>query len=154
MKVGFTIGKFAPLHKGHENLIEKGLLENDEFYILINDTNVINVPLEIRAEWLKKLYPKAHIILGKNPPKKYGIDEESIKVQTNYLKEIFKDIPITSFYSSEDYGKYVARDLHVENVQIPKDIPICATEIRKAPEDTKLYMNNIVYNDFKMYTSK
>ena len=35
MKVGFTIGKFAPLHKGHEYLINKGIKENDEFYIFL-----------------------------------------------------------------------------------------------------------------------
>ena len=55
MNIGFTIGKFAPLHKGHEELIEKGLKENDEFYILINDTKVTNVPIEVRAKWLEKM---------------------------------------------------------------------------------------------------
>ena len=28
-KVGFTIGKFAPLHKGHQYLIETALKEMD-----------------------------------------------------------------------------------------------------------------------------
>ena len=91
MNIGFTIGKFAPLHKGHEMLIEKGLKENDEFYILINDTDVSNISLETRASWIKSLYPSAHIILGKNPPKQYGMDEKSIKIQTDYLKDILKE---------------------------------------------------------------
>lgn len=153
MNIGFTIGKFAPLHKGHQQLIEKGLSENDEFYILINDTNVTKIPLEIRANWLKELYPKAHIILGKNPPMQYGLDEESIKIQTNYLKSIFKDIPVTNFYSSEEYGKYVARDLNVNNIHVEKNIPICSTNIRKNPEDNRIYMNNSVFKDFKIYHS-
>ena len=29
-KIGFTIGKFAPFHKGHEFLIETGLKDMDE----------------------------------------------------------------------------------------------------------------------------
>ena len=148
MKVGFTIGKFAPLHKGHEALIEKGIKENDEFYILINETDLSNVPIETRAEWIKKLYPKVHIILGKNPPKQFGMDEESIKIQTNYLKNIFKDIPVTAFYSSEEYGKYVARDLNVENVIVKKEIPISATAIRNNPKENKNYMEEIVYKTF------
>ena len=94
MNVGFTIGKFAPLHKGHEALIEKGIKENDEFYILINDTEKTSVPLETRANWLKELYPTAHIILGTNPPKQIGMDEKSVKIQTDYLKNIFKDIQV------------------------------------------------------------
>ena len=30
MRIGFKIGKFEPLHKGHEELIKKGIEENDE----------------------------------------------------------------------------------------------------------------------------
>ena len=101
MNIGFTIGKFAPLHKGHQELIERGIAENDEFYILINDTNVTTISLETRAEWIRKMYPKAHVILGKNPPTRYGMDKESIKIQTDYLKEMFKDIHVTIFYSGE-----------------------------------------------------
>ena len=40
MKIGFTIGKFAPLHKGHQYLIEKGLKEMDKFYVVIYETQV------------------------------------------------------------------------------------------------------------------
>ena len=148
MNIGFTIGKFAPLHKGHETLIKKGIQENDEFYILINDTDVSNIPLETRASWIKQLYPTAHIILGKNPPKQFGMDEESIKIQTDYLKEVFKNIPVNRFYSSEEYGKYVSRDLNVENIKVEKTIPISATCIRKNPENNKKYMEDIVYKSF------
>ena len=154
MKIGFTIGKFAPLHKGHEELIKKGIAENDEFYILINDTNVTDVPLEIRAKWLKELFPKAHIILGKNPPKQYGMDEKSIKIQTDYLKEVFKRIPVNRFYSSEEYGKYVARDLGVEDRRVTKQIPISATLIRNNVETNKEYLENGVYKEFKSLEKK
>ena len=122
MNIGFTIGKFAPLHKGHELLIEKGIKENDEFYVLINDTNVTNIPLKTRANWIKTMFPKAYVILGENPPKQYGMDEESIKIQTDYLKNIFKNIPVNRFYSSEEYGKFVARDMNIEEVKVEKKL--------------------------------
>ena len=41
MSIGFTIGKFAPLHKGHQYLIEKGIKEMDEFYVIVYETKVI-----------------------------------------------------------------------------------------------------------------
>ncbi len=145
MKIGFTIGKFAPLHKGHESLIDKAIEEMDEVYILINNTDVSNISLEERAKWIKDKYPNANVILGKNPPKKYGMDEESIKIQTDYLKGIFKDIPITHFYSSEEYGKYVARDLNVVDRRIEKEIPISATKIRNDIEKNKQYIEENIY---------
>ena len=148
MKIGFTIGKFAPLHKGHQSLIEKGLKENDEFYILINDTDLSKNSLEERAKWIKSLYPDVHIILGKEPPTKYGMDEESIRIQTDYLKKMFNGIPVNRFYSSEEYGKYVARDLNVENIKIEKMIPISSSKIRKNPIENKEFMEAIVYKSF------
>lgn len=146
MKVGFTIGKFAPFHKGHELLIDQAFSEMDEVYILINNTDVTNITLEERAKWIKEMYPKANIILGKNPPKKYGMDKESIKIQTDYLKKVFKDIPVTHFYSSEEYGKYVSRDLEVIDRRIEKSIPISATKIRKNIEENKEYLEEKIYN--------
>ena len=147
MNIGFTIGKFAPLHKGHELLIEKGIKENDEFYVLINDTNVTNIPLKTRANWIKTMFPKAYVILGENPPKQYGMDEESIKIQTDYLKNIFKNIPVNRFYSSEEYGKFVARDMNIEEVKVEKKIPICGSIIRNNIIENKKYLENIVYQD-------
>ena len=147
MNIGFTIGKFAPLHKGHELLIEKGIKEDDEFYVLINDTNVTNIPLKTRANWIKTMFPKAYVILGENPPKQYGMDEESIKIQTDYLKNIFKNIPVNRFYSSEEYGKFVARDMNIEEVKVEKKIPICGSIIRNNIIENKKYIENIVYQD-------
>ena len=112
MKIGFTIGKFAPFHKGHEELIKVALREMDKVYVLINDTSVTNMPLEERAKCIKELYPDVNIILGKNPPDRYGMDEESIKVQTDYLKSIFQKIPVTHCYNKildNRKGKYNER---------------------------------------------
>lgn len=134
MKVGFTIGKFAPLHKGHQYLIEKGLSEMDKFYVVIYETDVTKIPIETRANWIKKMYPEAELIYAKNPPSQYGLDEESVKIQTDYLKEILKEITVTHFYNSEPYGKFVARDLKIKEVQVDRKrekYPISGTAIRK-----------------------
>lgn len=151
MSIGFTIGKFAPLHIGHQALIEKGISENDEFYVLINDTDVTNISIETRAKWIQELYPNVHIILGKNPPKQYGMDNESIKIQTDYLKDVFKGIDVNKFYSGEEYGKYVGQALNVENVLIKKETPISATQIRRDIEGNKTYLNSNVYKEIKVF---
>ena len=152
MKIGFTIGKFAPLHKGHQYLIEKGLKEMDEFYVIVYDTNVIDISTEQRAKWIKEIYPKAKIIYAKNPPSQYGLDEKSVKIQTDYLKKLVKEIPVTHFYNSEPYGKFVARDLDIQEVQVDRNrekYMISATKLRNNLEENRKYLNNIVYEDIK-----
>lgn len=150
--IGFTIGKFAPLHKGHQFLIEKGLKEMDEFYIIIYETHLIKNSINQRAEWIKKLYPSAKILYAYNPPSKYGLDRESVKIQVEYLKNIVKDIPVTHFYSSEEYGKYVAKYMNITDVRVDqerKNIPISATEIRNNTEENKAFLEDIVYNELE-----
>ena len=150
MKIGFTIGKFAPLHKGHQYLIEKGIKETDKFYVVIYETDVTKVPLETRAKWIKEIYPEVNLIYAKNPPKQYGLDEESVGIQTKYLKNLVKEKGVTHFYNSEPYGKYVARDLNVEEVQVDRKrekYPISATAIRKNLKENSTYMEKIVYED-------
>lgn len=152
MKIGFTIGKFAPLHKGHQYLIEKGLEEMDKFYVVIYETEVTQIPIEKRASWIKKIYPEVNIIYAKNPPSQYGLDEQNVKIQTNYLKKIVEGIQVTHFYNSELYGKFVARDLGIKEVQVDRKrekYPISATDIRNGLKEKEDYVEKIVYNDLK-----
>lgn len=152
MKIGFTIGKFAPLHKGHQYLIEKGLKEMDKFYVIIYETKVTPIPIETRANWIKQIYPDVNIIYAKNPPSQYGLDEVSVKIQTDYLKEIVKGIQVTHFYNSEPYGKFVARDLGVEEIQVDRKrekFPISGTDIRKGLKNKESYLEEIVFKDLK-----
>ena len=152
MKIGFTIGKFAPLHKGHQYLIEKALKEMDKFYVIIYETKVTNIPIETRANWIKQIYPEVNLIYAKNPPSQYGLDEKSVQLQIDYLKGIIKDIKVTHFYNSEPYGKFVARDLKVEEVQVDRKrqkYPISGTAIRKEVELNEAFVEKIVYRDMK-----
>ena len=152
-KVGFTIGKFAPLHKGHQYLIETAMKEMDEFYIVVYDTDIIKNPVEERADWIRKLYPKAHIIYAFNSPKQYGLDKESVNIQMEYLSKLIKGIPVTHFYSSEPYGEKVAEYLNINNRIVDKEritVPISAKKIRKDSNTNSKYLEGFVYKEFKI----
>lgn len=154
-KIGFTIGKYAPLHKGHQLVLQTALEEMDAVYCVIYDTDVINIDIKKRANWIKKLYPTINIIYAYNSPKQYGLDKESVKIQMDYLSDLIKDIPITHFYSSEPYGEKVAEYLNIENRVIDlerKQISIHSTEIRNNCEKYKEYLEDFVYNDLNKIT--
>ena len=150
-KVGFTIGKFAPLHKGHQYLIETALNEMDKMIVVVYDTDVIDIETEKRAEWIKKLYPNVEIKFAHNPPSQYGLDEESVKIQMEYLTKIMENEKPTHFYSSENYGASVAKymnlvDRRVDNERIK--VPIRAEIIRSNIEENKKWLENNVYEDY------
>lgn len=149
-KIGFTIGKFAPLHKGHQFLIETAIKEMDKFYIVVYETDLIDIDIKKRANWIKKLYPQVEILIAKNPPEQYGLDKESVEIQMKYLTKILGNIKTTHFYSSEPYGKYVAEYLNIIDRRVDNDkkiIPISSTIIRDNLEKNKELLSEIVYKD-------
>ena len=151
-KIGFTIGKFAPFHKGHQLLIETAIREMDDVIIVVYDTNLINISSEKRANWIKELYPSVKILFAKNPPNEYGLDKESVEIQMKYLLNILGGIHPTHFYSSEQYGKCVADYMGIIDRRVDddrKEVPIRASLIRNNLEQNKNWINKIVYDDCK-----
>ena len=151
-KICFTIGKFAPLHKGHQLVLETALKEMNEVYCVVYDTDIIDIDVKQRAEWIKRLYPKVHILYAYDSPKQYGLDKKSVNIQMKYLSSIIENIPVTHFYSSEPYGEKVADYLKIKNRTVDlekKSIPVNATIIRDNYEDNKNYLENLVYLTLK-----
>ena len=151
-KIGFTIGKFAPFHKGHEYLIQTAIKETDEFYVVIYDTDVIDVPVETRAKWIKDKFNNVKIIYAFNSPTQYGLDDESVKIQMEYLSKKIKGIPVNCFFSSEPYGEKVAQYLNIENRVVDMSriqFPINAGVIREDIERYKDFLDPKIYNEIK-----
>lgn len=156
-KIGFTIGKFAPLHKGHQFLIETALKEMDKMIVVVYDTDVIDIPTEKRANWIKKLYPNVEIKYAHNPPSQYGLDEKSVNIQMKYLTKIMEGEKPTHFYSSEKYGASVAKYMNLVDRQVDnerKNVPIKATIVRENIDENKKWLENSIYFDCKNYNSK
>ena len=155
-KIGFTIGKFAPLHKGHQYLIETALKEMDKFYIVIYETDVINIPIKTRANWIKKLYPQVEILYAYHPPKQYGLEEKSVKIQMDYLLPIIQNLNCTHFYSSEKYGEKVAKYLNIIDRRVDEKreiIPIRATNIRENLEKNKEKIEEFIIKDIEKWNN-
>ena len=157
-KIGLIPGRFAPFHKGHELLFKRALSEMDEVICLIFETQDIKVPLSIRADWIRTLYPAVTVIEGYNCPdgKKYayenGIDCE--KIQNDYIKMILNQFTITHVFSSELYGESVAKALNAKHIMVDlsrSEIHVSGTKIRENPKKYKMYMDSIVYESLLKY---
>ena len=156
-KVGLIIGKFAPLHKGHEYLIKAALKEVEKLYILVYETNLIDIDIKVRETWIKNVFKDSRIVTiqATNVPKQYGMDKETIEIQLSYIEKILEQNnikEITHVFSSEEYGRCIAERLNATNVLVDKErinIPVNATNIRKDIEKYKKYLSIEVYEDLK-----
>ena len=111
----------------------------------------LKIDIDKKAEWINKRFPSVKILKAFNSPKQFGLDEESVKIQMEYLIKIIKDIPVNYFYSSEPYGKYVAEYLNIQNVLVDESrtkIPVSAKLIRNDIEKYKNLLDLDVLKDF------
>lgn len=149
-KTGLVLGKFAPLHKGHQFMIETAIKEMDEVYVMIYDTDLIEVPLHVRSRWIRTLYPLVKVIEAWDGPQEVGDTPEIKKLNEDYILLRLDGINITHFYSNEFYGEHVSIALKAENRQIDRNRDIhriSATMIRENPFEYRKFVSPLVYSD-------
>lgn len=148
---GLTLGKFSPLHKGHQLIIDTALAEMDKVTVIIYDApETTLIPLNIRANWLKKLYPQVKIIEAWNGPTEVGNTPEIKRQHENYIINELNIFGITHFYSSEFYGEHISVALGAVNRLVNpsrKIIPISGMKIRENPFVCRKYIHPLVYRD-------
>ncbi len=150
MKTGLTLGKFAPLHAGHQFLIETALKEVDKLIVIIYDTKAIEVPLQIRAQWIRNLYPSVTVIEAWDGPEGYSHEREYEIKEENYVLGLLNGQQITHFYSSEYYGEHMSKALNAIDRRIDNKrltVSISATQIRENPFQHRQFISDIVYKD-------
>lgn len=151
MTVGMTLGKFAPLHRGHQLVIETAIAETDHVIVVIYDApEVTRCPLPIRAGWIKELYPGAEVILAWDGPREVGHDPAITRRHDEYLRRLLAGKGVTHFFSSEFYGDHVSRALGAVDRQVDSDretFPISGTKLRDDPYRYRQYLDPVVYRD-------
>jgi HTH-type transcriptional regulator, transcriptional repressor of NAD biosynthesis genes len=148
---GLTLGKFAPLHKGHQLVIETALNEMDEVVTIVYDCpDTTPVPLNVRANWIRDLYPTVQVIEAWDGPLEVGDTDEIKSKHEDYIINQLKLDGITHFYSSEFYGDHMSRALRAVNRLVDRartSVPVSATEIRRNPFAFREYLHPRVYRD-------
>ncbi len=175
-KTGLIVGKFCPLHKGHQYLIEAALKACEHVVIVSYAKPEYNgCESHKREHWLKTLYPNATRLV---------LDDEWLKANpsTHWLEVPHDDAPddthrnFTAWacfdvlghmpdavFTSEDYGdgfcdvlsKYFkvrnseAREVtHICVDKARTAVPISGTRIRQAPLNYRKFLSDIVYGSF------
>jgi len=154
-KIGLTIGKFMPLHKGHELMLDFGVAMLDKMNIIVSGNENDVIPLMVRYNWVRAKYKdnpnvKVHYHIDDSPTPK-NIDENGTVLDTEfqeYWKNEFKMLApkATHFVSSDMYGKTMAELLGIKWLPVdPKRemVDISGTEIRNDPTTFFNYISDV-----------
>lgn len=151
-KTGLYLGKFAPLHKGHQYVIETALDEVDKLILIIYDEpEVTDIPLSTRTEWIRDLYPDVDVIQAWGGPDEEGYTEELKNAHEEYVESLLPDdVRIDRFYSSEPYGEHMSESLDALDRRVDENrekVPISGTKVRNNTYGNREYVSDRVYRD-------
>jgi len=150
-RVGFTLGKFAPLHRGHQLLIETALAECERVVALVYETKVTDVPLPVRAGWIRALYPQVEVIEGPwDGPEGHSSERAHERMHEEYCRRLLGATKVDAFYSSEFYGAHMARALGAADRRVDEAreaVPVCATAVRADAFAMRDHVDPLVYRD-------
>ena len=151
MSTGLTLGKFAPLHKGHQHVIERALSENDRLIVLIyNAPGHTPIPLPRRAGWIRTLYPAVEVVECPDGPMEVGETPAIKRMHEEYILGKLQGRAIDRFYSSEFYGEHVSLALGAEDCRVDPEraaVPVSGTVIRRDPYAHRAFIDPSVYWD-------
>lgn len=167
MTRGLVVGKFMPLHRGHQLLIESALSYVDNLTVVVYDSHpegeYPDMPAHMRAKWISKLYPNVeNVIVRKDPlagvreytPENFPYDKEVDKDDPIYAPAYARDLEFLGkfdfVFSSEDYGDPFAEALGAKSIVIDiarNMLPISGTQIRENVYAHRGWIDPIVYRD-------
>jgi len=109
-KEGVIIGKFMPIHAGHQHLIDTGKASVERLTVLVCSHFWEPIPGELRYEWVKELNPHVNVVwVSEELPSEPEQDPDFWNI---WRRAILKYAPPPDvIFSSEDYGNKLAKVL-------------------------------------------
>lgn len=138
MKQGLVIGKFMPLHKGHEALIRFAASHCDELIVLLGVTEGEPIPGHLRYKWLWDTFrfeKKICIEYTDDPLPDAPVSSRDVSlVWARYLTKRFPAVRV--IFGSEQYVQFLAEYMKIEYIFFDLNraaLPISGTMIRQEP---------------------
>jgi NadR type nicotinamide-nucleotide adenylyltransferase len=146
-----VVGKFAPLHRGHQLLLDAARdLASSLTVIVWSTPDFPAMPNDVRAGWVRELYPGARVIVGNGGPDNAAPDLEQREYVVRLLRaaDLAPDVVVTGV---EDYGPGFAAHLGVAHVTVDRPrttVPLSGTAVRGDVHAYREFLDPRVYRHF------
>jgi NadR type nicotinamide-nucleotide adenylyltransferase len=158
---GLVVGKFAPLHLGHEHVIRTALSACDHVVVLSYSRSEFHgcEPTR-RAAWLAARFPETTRIVLDHASEPLPDNSDSDDVHRAFCATVLRhrfDEPIHAIFTSESYGPGFAADLssrqgipvvHVLVDSARSLVPVSGTALRADIHGLRHYLSPDVYASF------
>ncbi|GAB2968397.1 nicotinamide-nucleotide adenylyltransferase [Hymenobacter coalescens] len=140
---GLVVGKFAPLHLGHQRLIEAAAAGVGELHVWVySEPDLPRLPAPVRAGWLRRIYggrigrTRLHVrALTKAEYPQLPPNDAPDYAHREFVRQLLLELNlcIDVVFSSESYGPGFAAHLGAKHVMVDAArsvLPISGTQLR------------------------
>jgi NadR type nicotinamide-nucleotide adenylyltransferase len=175
---GLVVGKFSPLHRGHELVIRRAFeLCREVVLISYSNPELPGCEAGRRGQWLAQLFPQAHRLVVTDDwlRQRFPALNGSVFIPRNDAEDLVHrrfvgflcakglGLMVDAVFTSEDYGDGFARELttyfrehnssapEIRHVQVDRgrtEVPISGSQIRADLEAHRQWLSPIVYASF------
>ncbi len=170
---GLVVGKFCPLHLGHEHLIRRAQQQCDELVVVsYTEPGFPGLDRERRAAWLRARFPelRCHVLDPGHlaqmcqergvAPRRIPADDEPEDVHRHFVAQLLLDLlggPVQAVFTSEHYGDGFAAVMSqvfgapVQHVCVDLhrvQVPVSGTQVRRDPLAHRSLLSPEVFADF------
>ncbi|WP_028709531.1 AAA family ATPase [Propionicicella superfundia] len=129
---GLVLGKFYPLHAGHEHLIAAAASVCRRVTVQVLGSSQESVPLDVRAGWVRDRFPMLNVVAAMDEAE---VDFDSPQAWDAHMTviEALLDAPVDAVFTSDSYGAELARRLGAEWHRIDpgrRSLPTSGTAVR------------------------
>jgi len=156
---GLIVGKFCPLHRGHEHAIRQMIASCEQPFILsYTNPEFDGCEPDKRRRWLTTLFPEARVLVldAAEVPHNDADELSHRRFVGQVCQDVFKTT-VEAVFTSEDYGDGFARELStmfghpVQHVSVdPARVthPVSGTLLRDEVHTHRQHLSPVVYADF------
>lgn len=156
---GLIVGKFCPLHHGHEHAIRQMMAACEQPFILsYTNPEFAGFEPEKRRRWLQTLFPATTVLVLAAADVPHNDADEL--THRRFVGDICRDVfqtTVDAVFTSEDYGEGFAQELGrmfghaVQHVSVdPGRVthPVSGTLLRAEVHANRAHLSPVVYADF------
>jgi HTH-type transcriptional regulator, transcriptional repressor of NAD biosynthesis genes len=144
-----VVGKFAPLHRGHQRLLDTAsTIASDVTAIVWSNPDFADMPNDVRANWIRTLYPSVRVLVADDGP----ANVEPDYVHREYVRQLLARHALTPdvVVTAEAYGPGFADHLGIKHIALDREATPTwsGTNVRATIHDNRLLLDPRIYAHF------
>jgi NadR type nicotinamide-nucleotide adenylyltransferase len=161
-RTGLVVGKFSPLHLGHELVIQRAMAACDETLIIsYSEPELPGCDSYQREQWLHARFPQAVVLVLHNDQYTLPHNDADALVHRRLMGWVCTHLlnrQVDAVFTSEDYGDGFAAELsryfggrsvqHMMVDQARALVQVSGTQIRNDPHGLRAFLAPEVYASF------